>query len=519
MKLNQGNRGTALLISMVIIIVVAGIGGSFFIDTMSRFRRQQSAIQADEAQLACDANLERVRLALFKYQEDKTWDWNDILVYCNQANIDAGGLLVETNQKTTNTGQTPNNVRMTSLIYLKNNYEQLKETQEFRDHQEKSQNAGYYTANDAPLPQDPIQPSAGDQVLFGRTFPFSEGGCHIFIMDNDDGDGDLLTDADEKLICVVTFTFDDGTQRQVETLLRLDAGPSNSIPGVAILANGEGRLNGNPIIQDDPFNPNQKAGSVHLNGNWEISGNPTITDNATATGTFTITGSPTIGGISGGGKPPIPVPTVDPYDLKSTATYIMSANGKIYNQGGVQVHNGSGGNEFEGWKFTGSSGWDYSGNSAIAAPATYYFEAPAPFDKSFHVKIGGSPGTKNNPAPFTLLSESSIIISGNPNIGGDYTRSDDVMMITGGDLELSGNPNSTFMGYFAAHEQVKINGNPSIIGIIVAEDADDRYEDVKDYSIQLSGNATVTYSIVDTGATTTSSVPIRVHIEGYRRVK
>ena len=229
-------------------------------------------------------------------------------------------------------------------------------------------------------------------VLFARTFPFAKGACHIFIKDNDDEDGSFLTDSDEKLICVVTCTFEDGTQRQIETLLRLDTDILDPTPGAAIQGNGNGMINGNPTIQDDPSIPLLAGGSVHLNGNLEISGNPTITDNATASGNFSISGSPNIGGISGGDKPPLPIPTVDPSLLKSTATYIMDDDGMIYDQLGLLVHNGSGGNEFEGWKYTGSSGWDYGGNSPVAAPATYYFEAPDVFDKSFHVKIGGTSG-------------------------------------------------------------------------------------------------------------------------------
>ena len=56
-----------------------------------------------------------------------------------------------------------------------------------------------------------------------------------------------------------------------------------------------------------------------------------------------------------------------------------------------------------------------------------------------------------------------------------------------------------------------------MVGSFVAEDADTRYEDVKEESVQISGNPEITYALVNTGQATV--VPTRVRIENYRRVK
>ena len=253
----QENRGSALLIALVIIVIIAGVGGAFLLEATYRFKRNESAIESDEVQVACDANLERVRFALYIYRRDDTWDWNDILAYCSDANVDAGGAAFDDPNLVSLGGTLPANISSTGEIntnstlsvdpvyrqqllssllpigditYLKTEYEELKNTDEFEGHGQASRYAGYYTEDDAPLPTNSTLHSSLDQTLFCRTFPFAEGGCYIFVKDNDDGDDDYLTDSDERLIIVITCTFDDGTQHQIETLLALETDTSSAPP-------------------------------------------------------------------------------------------------------------------------------------------------------------------------------------------------------------------------------------------------------------------------------------------------
>ena len=174
----------------------------------------------------------------------------------------------------------------------------------------------------------------------------------------------------------------------------------------------------------------------------------------------------------------------------------------------------------DGWKFTGTSGWDYDIETPPpSSPATYYFEAPSPFDKSFTVKVPTSPGTPSNPMEITIIAECSVLVSGNPTIAPDSTRGDDIGIITGGDLVISGNGSNEYAGFYGAHEQILINGNPDMVGSFIAEDADFRYEDVKGNAIDISGNPRITYAPMITQSTESVIIPTRVRIEGYLKVR
>ena len=52
-------------------------------------------------------------------------------------------------------------------------------------------------------------------------------------------------------------------------------------------------------------------------------------------------------------------------------------------------------------------------------------------------------------------------------------KSDEVLLLAGGDLNIQGNPdtNFNFNGMMAAHDQMTISGNPRLSGGIIAENA------------------------------------------------
>ncbi len=94
----------------------------------------------------------------------------------------------------------------------------------------------------------------------------------------------------------------------------------------------------------------------------------------------------------------------------------------------------------------------------------------------------------------SIISVGDIVFSGQCNIGPANTDADYYyQLVTGRDIRMSGNPQENSAacsgspscdypapsgidyrgGVYAAHEQIKISGNPNIFGFMVAEDAID----------------------------------------------
>jgi hypothetical protein len=95
-------------------------------------------------------------------------------------------------------------------------------------------------------------------------------------------------------------------------------------------------------------------------------------------------------------------------------------------------------------------------------------------------------------------------INGNPYIKPYPTSSTDLqnqIMITGNDLEISGNPNLDYQpAAILVHQQVKISGNPEINGFIIAGDGQptwtgDPFSNSSDGVTlnEISGNPLITY--------------------------
>src|ERR1041384_3789134 len=95
MKKNRATQGSALLLAVIVVLLAAGLGGSFLIVNISNSRTQQNMSDQDELMVMCDAGVERAKQALDMYRGDfspsasyvaplgaKTWAWNDILTYC-----------------------------------------------------------------------------------------------------------------------------------------------------------------------------------------------------------------------------------------------------------------------------------------------------------------------------------------------------------------------------------------------------------------------------------------------------
>lgn len=235
------------------------------------------------------------------------------------------------------------------------------------------------------------------------------------------------------------------------------------IPDVAWLTNGNFTISGDGTV-------NGACGSAHANGNLSISGDPIFSGSLTASGTYSGGGGATIGGESGGGRPTVLTPTIDPADVLATAKSTLPANqvfqlmsdGRVLNGADTLITNLNNNQSYNGWIFQQGSpgGFRWKRTSDVANDGTYYFQGS--------VELRGSPGAPGNPWRTTLISTESIAVLGDPIIAGHLP---DTLLIAGGDIKISGDPAQSFTGLIAAHEQVWVSGDPVLNAAIVAENA------------------------------------------------
>ena len=253
-------------------------------------------------------------------------------------------------------------------------------------------------------------------------------------------------------------------------------------PGTAVTVGGPLAISGNPTIAG-------ANGGVHANGNLSLSGNPTISSNATASGTYSASGNPAIGGIAAGGQPLVTIPTINPAQFFDSRDFRLASDGNVYNKDGV-VQPKSGG-KWNGWDYS-SGKWSLSGNTTINA--TLYIEGDA--------VISGNIGSTANPWVTTIIATKSIEVSGNPKMrpptttdAGSLYRSgtENLLLVAGGDVKISGNPNQSYQGIIAAHEQLSLSGNPTLNGFIVVENAANSGGSYADNNT-ISGNIGITYN-------------------------
>lgn len=288
------------------------------------------------------------------------------------------------------------------------------------------------------------------------------------------------------------------------------AGPRNSVSFAQVMVRlGEPFAPKNAIVTNSDlsvsgdFAVTGALGGVHTNRNIKISaGGFANSGTTTASGSVTQNAS---GESVTGGQPTIAIPDINPSDFKSFADYILGADGLVYgynNAGNRIVLNAAqlkaayittaGGDEVFKRTSTAPVVWELStpeGNNWTGPPATFYVEG------SF--KIGGNPG-QGVPGKLiiSVIAEGSIDISGSPDMrehkckwtrlvtdartfgcaldpGTNRTAVpagvQNIFLMAGADLKLSGNPTAPIAGILAAGEQVLISGNPNLTGYVFGQ--------------------------------------------------
>lgn len=263
----------------------------------------------------------------------------------------------------------------------------------------------------------------------------------------------------------------------------------------AIRTRGPLSISGSPTVGDPIFQG--QCGGVHTNDELWISGNPSISGDATARGNppgdpdedLHVSGHPTLGPGSGSNKPEEVVPVINPADFLNIATaslpanqvFQMKANGQVLNGAGALITTLASGDSYNEWRYTSGSPtlWSLSGNTGING--TYYLEG--------NVIVSGNPGSSSTPWVTTLIATGDLEVSGNAEIQTSVT---DTLFVAGLDIKISGNPSNGFNGLIAAHEQFSLSGNPTINGLLIAEDASSTSSTVTSNTV--SGNPTINYS-------------------------
>lgn len=332
----------------------------------------------------------------------------------------------------------------------------------------------------------------------------SSDGYYVRAVDNFDEPmtalaNDPLTDVDRSIVLVSIGRI--GTaERRVEVRIGMKAGG----PDCALVTEGSLTISGNPTITG-------ARGCAHANKDLEIKGDPTLEKGATASGSLTIDGNPDLEGqdikdkeqkedygFSHSRKPKVMVPSVRPFkfgpqeiDLAQAVAehpdgYRLDADCKAFigpGQGGTawtcdEVDaDCTGGTEVpipEGWECSADSGaipgalWKVSKNSV--QDGIFFVEG--------WVDISGNPGSIDAPWNVSIIALNSISVSGNPSVE-PFTETGtlrNLLFVSGNDIGISGNPNNKYTGAILAHQQIKLNGNPHLVGFIVAEDAKTTWE-------------------------------------------
>lgn len=303
------------------------------------------------------------------------------------------------------------------------------------------------------LPPSELIPAAG------RAFP-PAGSYHVRVCDDDSferarrppelPDHDANHDANERILIRSMGSGRNGASATIEALAaRVE------LPG--FLAGGDLRIDGDLSVMG-------VAGWLHANGSLAITGGPCAQQYFSATGG--VSGS----GLALGGdgctrtaadvrpaQDSIPIPGITPSSLRPLADYVLGADGLIRDQSGASV-------TLQGWSWdSGSRRW--SGGANIPG-GTYYVEG--------NVEVSGDPGRGEpvlSPLPLTLIAEGWVDVNG-ANIvpaalGTPYS------VVAGGDLRLSGNSATTYLGVFYAGDQIDFNGDLRVFGQVIAGNNED----------------------------------------------
>lgn len=303
-----------------------------------------------------------------------------------------------------------------------------------------------------------------------------QGNTYVASIENDADGGGATNDTNNILILKV-WAFGDPsstTERNQEVMLQtlVKYKPPYWEPNSAVVVGGSLKVFGSATIGGTD-------GNIQANGNVQVTGSATVSQNIYSTGT--IDAASVSADQKFPGSAPVSIPAISPTKYASLCRYQLRTTGDILDTSDNSV------------KTAVSLGWSYSGglwtyNSSTAYDGSYY-AVPGT-----NVKISGSPGSDADKWDVTIISEGYIDVSGSPKMA-PYTNN--VALVAGTDLEVSGSASNPYTGIYAAHEQIKLTGTPQVNGVVIAEDIGDTCSLVStgsQFDISMGGNISITYN-------------------------
>jgi hypothetical protein len=322
------DRGSALLIATVVVLLAVGIGGAFVSISFAHSRGQAQLIEADEAMTMCDAGLERARQALAFYRGGKQWTVDQIFQYSSN-NYKTMYVNYYAALQISPPSPTPDPTLPPDPLVLKADYVSRRSSLQFTNYNPAlygGQSVNINVWNNAiwgnnnttdpnvaqpGMPFDHINPGSTDpaaNVVVGWNLPFHKGAIHIHIRNNSDSAtldpsgnaGSPTHDTDSLIMVTVTATLPSGLQRQIDGTVQWPPPPPPG--GVAqftalgaVVANDSVNTNGNTTIDGRDY-----AYSTTTGASTTLTGNP---------GVFGVVSGNAIGvggssGVGGNGSPP-----------------------------------------------------------------------------------------------------------------------------------------------------------------------------------------------------------------------
>jgi hypothetical protein len=333
-----------------------------------------------------------------------------------------------------------------------------------------------------------------------------------------------------------------------------------------VVTDGDLKINGNPNIMG-------LCGGAHSNDDMQISGNPGIQMNQGLTSSnkpggvgslpegMDISGNPCVGS-SQCNQPSGQQPAANQIDTNAEKNAYEAANSSAAQETIPEINPADYAPLVAALGGTGPAGPGYilhdncavttggtcgtdglcTGGTAVAVPAGWDCSGSTwkvagggtPADGVFYaegkVEVASSPGSNASPWKVTIIARDDIKISGNPALQPYPTTStglQNTLLVTGNDLEISGNPDAdNAVGAILVHQQVKLSGNPSISGFIISGDGNPTWTgdpfppSVASSGVtlnEISGNVTLTYDC-NVGCSGPGCPPPRVVLLTWREV-
>jgi len=228
--------------------------------------------------------------------------------------------------------------------------------------------------------------------------------------------------------------------------------PTTTVSDPAILINGDLYMHGNNKILG-------AEGNVHANGDLTKDGaSGEVSGDVTATGTLTANDNFEVGGTMAGGMPSINVPNIQAADYFGLADWVLTETGTIESAStpGVSCTSGCP----SGWTFE-SGSWSATGS--MPTSATYYVKGDVTMKGVGKSELTG----------LSLIAEGSITLSGNSQFKPENTSQ--IQFVANGDLSMGVDADVEAInvdGQILVREQLKIHGNATFQGRVMAQDID-----------------------------------------------